>query len=118
MITNVTDADIAKVEKEIECLGKPTADEELACRGLTIEEYGKIKYLSTYYDKDLGGKGGENALGPKEKELWPESEHSSVDTNFIELFFTSETFWEDIVSPEMYTKENYAKYLELMNTFD
>lgn len=54
-ITNVPEADLAKVEKNIECKGKPTADEELACFGKTIEEYGKLEYVSKYYEKDLNG---------------------------------------------------------------
>lgn len=57
-MTSVTEEDIAKVDKEIECKLKPTADEELECLGKTIKEYGKSEYISTYYKKDKGGKGG------------------------------------------------------------
>ena len=63
-ITNVTEADIAKVDKTIECKGKSTADEELACFGKTIKEYGQVKYLAKYYEKDLNGVGGDAALKP------------------------------------------------------
>jgi hypothetical protein len=64
-ITNVKPEDIAKVDKRIECNGKATADEELECLGKSIKEYGKVKYLAKYYEKDLGGVGGEAALASK-----------------------------------------------------
>ena len=45
----------AKVDKTILCKGTATADEELECLSQTIEEYGKIQYLSNYFEKDLNG---------------------------------------------------------------
>jgi len=47
--------DTAEVDKTILCKGKATADEELECLNQTIEEYGKIQYLSNYFEKDLNG---------------------------------------------------------------
>lgn len=49
----MSEDDFSKVRTNIECKGKATADEELECFGKTIEEYGKIQYLSKYYEKDL-----------------------------------------------------------------
>lgn len=63
--TNVKEEDIAKVDKAIECQNTATADEELTCLGKTIQQYGKIKYVAKYYEKDLKGVGGEAALSAK-----------------------------------------------------
>ena len=60
--------DTTEVDKTILCKGTATADEELECLDETIEEYGKIQYLSTYFEKDLNGtKEGANSTAFKNK---------------------------------------------------